>query len=55
MCKYCELRESNYKCGVRRGYYNVSNELVIKNSKLIVRTNVDRRTSSDDYYKSVLI
>lgn len=52
MCKYCELKESNYKGGVRRGYYAVSNELVIKNSKLIVRTNVNRRTSSDDYYES---
>lgn len=52
MCKYCELKESNYKGGVRRGYYAVSNELVIKNSKLIVRTNVNRRTSADDYYES---
>lgn len=52
MCNYCELKDSNYKCGVRRGYYTISNELVIKNSKLIVRTNVNRRTSADDYYES---
>lgn len=52
MCKYCELKESNYKGGVRKGYYAVSNELVIKNSKLIVRTRVNRRTSADDYYES---
>lgn len=40
MCKYCELKESSYKSGTRRGYYTLSHELLIKNSNLIVRTNV---------------
>lgn len=52
MCKYCELKTSSYKGSVRKGHYAISNELVIKNSKLIVRTNVNRKTSADDYYES---
>lgn len=52
MCKYCQLKESSYKSGTRRGYYTLSHELLIKNSKLIVRANVNRRTSVDEYYES---
>lgn len=52
MCKYCELKESNYRGGVRKGNYTISNELMIKNSKLIIRTGVNRRTAADDYYES---
>lgn len=52
MCKYCELKERNWRGGSRKGYYTISNELLIKNSKLIVRTGINRRTATDDYYES---
>lgn len=52
MCKYCKSKESKYKGGSRNGDYAISNRLFINNSKLVIDTYVNRRTSTDDYYES---
>lgn len=52
MCKYCESKKSYYKSTERTNNYSIANQLSISNQKLIVQTNVNRRTNADDYYES---
>lgn len=50
MCKYCEKNIDVWKSS-KTGCYQIASSLQIKNKKLLIRTNVNRKTYADEYYE----